>query len=117
MYFVYLSKDEEKALLASYYELIGNDAGLGEVLGYPPCCVSFFCREFSQNNPDLQLKPTNPYTNLTQREKDCVVISHFPCSSECPESFRLAQRFLAVLEKQDRERAREMMGVLGEGLS
>ena len=109
MYFVYLSKDEQKAWLASYYELMSNDRDLGILLGYPHCCVDFFCKRFSENNPNLQLPPKNPYTNLTKREQDCVLLSHFPCNSECPESIVLAKNYLNVITQYDRHRAWEIL--------
>lgn len=112
MYFVYLSKEEQKAWLASYYELIGNDYDLGLLLGYPKCCVEFFCKRFSENNPNLQLVPTNPYTNLTKRERDCVLLSHFPCSSDCQESVELAKKYFFLIKESDERRAKEMLGVL-----
>src|SRR3989344_9452318 len=49
MYFVYISKDEQKAWLANYYELMQNHSDLGLVLGYPQCCVNFFCSKFTPN--------------------------------------------------------------------
>ncbi len=93
MYFVYISKDETKAYLASYYELINNHRDFGLLLGYPECCVDFFCRNFSENNTNLQLKPTNPYTNITQRDEDAVLLSHFPCSSECEKSIEIGRKY------------------------
>lgn len=112
MYLVYISKDEQKSWRASYYELVGNEKELGRELGYPKCCVDFFCSRFTPDNPNLQLKPGNPYTNLSQREKDCVLISHFPCSSECAESMEIAKKNFALLHKLDLERAREMWNTL-----
>src|SRR3989344_3251626 len=47
MYFVYISKDEQKAWLASYYELMQNHQDLGSALGYPSCCVDFFVSVFN----------------------------------------------------------------------
>lgn len=109
MYFVYISKEEQKAWLANYFELINNHEQLGLLLGYPQCCIDFFCRNFNAENTNLELPPTNPYTNLSRREDDLVVLSHFPCSSECPESIALAQRYLSVLKKVNRERAEELV--------
>ena len=109
MYFVYISKDQEKAWLASYYELMQNDLDLGKILGYPTCCVEFFCKRFSENNPNLQLQPTNAFTNLTKREHDLVLISHFPCNSSCEQSVSLAKSYLDTLIKVDRERAEELV--------
>ncbi len=115
MYFVYISQDEEKAWLASYYELVQNHKDLGLVLGYPPCCVDFFCKKFSKNTPDLELPPANPYTNLSKRDQDDVMVSHFPCSSECTESIELGKKYLQALYVADKERARELLMALQAG--
>ncbi len=42
MLFIYISKDQTKAELASKYESEGNDKELGLLLGYPLCCIDFF---------------------------------------------------------------------------
>lgn len=108
MYFVYISKDEQKAWLASYYELVQNHHDLGLVLGYPSCCVKFFCSNVDKNlNP--QHIPTNPHTNLSQREQDLVILSHFPCSSECQDSIKLGEKYLQAIYAVDKERARELL--------
>jgi hypothetical protein len=109
MYFCYLSKDEKKAWLASYYELMSNDNDLGLLLGYPKCCVDFFCKRFSPNNPNLQLNSTTMFTNLSKREKDAVLISHFPCNSECEESVQLGRKHLAIIKEADYERYKELI--------
>ena len=108
MYFVYISKDEQKAWLASYYELMQNHADLGLVLGYPSCCVNFFSSTF-QKNPNPQHAPTNPYTNLSKREQDLVILSHFPCHTECRESIKLGEKYLQAIYAFDKERARELL--------
>lgn len=115
MFFIYISKDEKKSLLAAYHELMQNDKDLGLILGYPECCVEFFCNNFNEKNTDLQLTPTNMWTNLTKREKDAVLISHFPCSSACQKSITMGMRNLELLAKIDEERAEELAGQLGGG--
>ena len=112
MYFVYISKSEEKAWLASYYEMMNNHHDLGKILGYPPCCVNFFCTNFNAKNSNPQQKPTNAYTNLARRPQDAVLISHFPCSSNCAPSMALGKKNLDALHKIDRSRAVELMDIL-----
>ncbi len=109
MYFVYFSKDEQKAWLASYYELIGNDTDLGLLLGYPSCCVDFFGKRFTPDNPNLQQNPTTAFTNITKREQDMVIISHFPCRSDCEGSILLGKKYLNVLMKVDNQRVEELL--------
>ncbi len=108
LFFVYLSLDENKTWQASYAETKNDDKELGRILGYPSCCVSFFCKRFSEHNPNLQLRPTNMFTNLTKRSQDCVLLSHFPCSSDCEESIALGKKYFEVIQKCDIERAEEM---------
>jgi hypothetical protein len=114
MRFVYMSKSELKANLAAYYELKGMDKELGLVLGYPKCCVDFFCRNFSTERTNLQLKPTNPYTNLRKRSEDAVLISHFPCNSSCGKSIEMAKRHLSIIRKYDPKRADDIMEILND---
>ena len=109
MIFVYISKDLEKSHLAAYYELMQNDKDLGRVLGYPACCVEYFCESFSSKNPNPEHQPINMFTNLTLREKDLVLISHFPCRSECLRSSGIAKQNLDLIMKLDPNRARELV--------
>ena len=112
MYFCYLSKDEKKAWLASYYEMMSNDPDLGQLLGYPKCCVDFFCKRFSANNPNLEQDSTNMFTNLSKRKEDAVLISHFPCSSDCEESMLMGRKNLDIIKEHDKERAEELIQAL-----
>ena len=112
MYFIYLSKDEQKTWLAAYYELIGNDSELGLILGYPRCCVDYFLNNFSENNPNPQQIGNNPYTNISKRNKDLVLISHFPCNPECKESTELARNNLMILKEVWPDRAAELISEL-----
>ena len=103
MFFTYISKDEQKAWLAAYYEVMSNDLDLGRTLGYPDCCTKFFVNTFSKENPNPAHQPTNPWTNLTKREQDACLLSHFPCSSVCQESIELAKQYCETLRKVDKE--------------
>ncbi|MBI2103247.1 DUF483 domain-containing protein [Candidatus Woesearchaeota archaeon] len=115
MFFVYFSLDQYKAWQASVAELKCDDKELGRMLGYPSCCVEFFCKRFSEANPNLQLKPTNMFTNLTKRAHDCVLLSHFPCSSNCSESITIGKRYLDLIQKWDQERADQLKKELQAG--
>tara|TARA_Y100000310_G_scaffold342583_1_gene446422 strand:- start:731 stop:1327 length:597 start_codon:yes stop_codon:yes gene_type:complete len=109
MYFVYISKSEEKAWLANYYELVGDDRSLGLLLGYPKCCVGYFCDNFKAEKTNLELKPTNPWTNLGKRAEDCVLLSHFPCSSDCEKSIVLGKKYFEILQSDDENRAEKLI--------
>ena len=112
MYFVYISKNEEKAWLAAYYELMNNHRDLGKVLGYPNCCINYFTNNFSKNNTNPEILPTNAWTNITKRNEDHVLISHFPCSSDCQESILMARKNADFLMTVDKDRVREILNSL-----
>ncbi len=101
MFFIYFSKNEKKALLASYAELMNRPRELGILLGYPECCINYFCQQFREDNPNPQHQPTNFLTNLSLRVQDYALLSHFPCHSECAESKKLAQKYFEVIAQAD----------------
>ncbi len=109
MFFVYISKDELKSTQAAYHEISGNDVELGLLLGYPSCCVKFFFENFSEENPNPEIESDNPFTNITKRSEDDVIISHFPCRADCEKSIEIGKRYLEVIRKYDKERAEELM--------
>ena len=118
MNFVYISKSEKLAYLASYYELINNYKKLGLLLGYPSCCVDFFCNSFSKDNYNLEIlssKPyLNPFTNLSKRKDDIVLLSHFPCNINCKKSISLAKKYFSVLKRDDPFYAKNLMEQLSK---
>ncbi len=112
MHFVYFSKDEKKAMLACVHETMGNHTELGLLLGYPRCCVNFFVDNFNAQQADPAHLPTNAYTNLTRRQDDYVILSHFPCNSNCAESVLLGRKYIDALYKDDRTYAAELLEAL-----
>lgn len=112
MRFVYISQDEQKALLAAYFELMGSDLDLGRVLGYPECCVKYFCSNFGVANVNPEHIATSAWTNLSKRDEDLVILSHFPCASDCVASIDLAQKYMDVLMRVDKDRAERLLTAL-----
>jgi hypothetical protein len=114
---IYISKDEAKAHLAHYFELVENHEGFGNLLGYPICCIEYFQQNFSKGNPNPEHKESHPFINLTKRGKDAVLISHFPCSKECSKSIDIAKRNLSYLHRYYPARAYELRSELGCSLN
>ena len=106
--FYYISKDEKDAYLAAYHELMNDHRKLGELLGYPRCCIEFFIKNFSEHHTNPEIKSKNMYTNISQRKEDCVLISHFPCSENCKESLDMGKRFFEEILVHDKKRAKEL---------
>jgi hypothetical protein len=77
---------------------------MGELLGYPRCCVERFARIAEQNDTTLAwaLLPGVPHTPappLTQwLQPGLWLLSHLPCDLHCAASIVLAERLLEALE-------------------
>ena len=110
MVFVYISKNEDKAVLANCYEMKINHAQLGYMLGYPQCCVEFFCKHEPMRSkydndyvfPALENSEGNKfpfYNNILLRDKDVTLLNHFPCSFNCHTSAELGKQHLIALKK------------------
>jgi len=116
MLFVYISKDEEKAVLANCYEMKNNHAQLGHILGYPRCCVEFFVKHEphrSRIDNDYVLPALEKsegklfpfYNNILLRNQDITLLNHFPCSFNCEASAELGKRHLIQLRKSNTQLA------------
>ena len=109
---LYISKDEIKAAQACLFETRQDHMQAGIALGYPRCCAEFFAKSFVEGNLNPVHLPTNPWTNLTQRENDACLLSHFPCHSDCDASVAIARQNFELLSKTDSKTAREIYSAL-----
>lgn len=110
---VYLGADHLAAHLVQTFETT-DDRRFGLALGYPKCCVEFFCQHYSTEHFDLIADvgaPTNYIynwqINRACRHFDYGLISHFPCHWDCPVSMQIAQDTHNALEKADAKLAAE----------
>jgi len=126
-FFVYVSKDKEKAEKAKQLEKEGKHKELGILLGYPECCAEFFEKHFEeeskkQNDYTLAaLKDSGGfkfpfYTNIASRHFDVNLLNHFPCNFNCKASIELAKKHLDVVRKEDKEAAEIIEGMLKGGI-
>lgn len=93
MSFYYFSMDEKISYLGNFYELSNDQANLGLLLGYPECCVEYFIKNFSENNYNPEIISSG-LLDLSKRDQDLVLISHFPCSEKCKYSLEIAKNNL-----------------------
>ena len=123
MIFAYISKDEENAVLANYHELKNNHAQLGNILGYPKCCVEFFAKNQPERSaadndyivPMLTNTDGNSfpfYNNILLRNQDISLLSHFPCSLNCSASAELGKKYLSAVRKHDSALAEQIASKL-----
>ena len=81
---------------------------MGELLGYPNCCVKRFARIAGQNDttlawallPGVPCAPASPLTQWLQ--PGLWLLSHFPCDLNCAASIALGQRLLDAVEAKER---------------
>ena len=109
MFFLYLSLNRTLAEQAAYSEENQDHKSLGLLLGYPECCIKYFDDNFSEQNTDLEQTSSNPYTKLSLRDKDYVILSHFPCNPECQKSINLAKKYLSIISRYDLEYTEELL--------
>lgn len=108
MIFAYISKDLELAELAKYLENGSDIRKLGELLGYPGCCIDFFMNnieEQSKKNNDFVLPSLNnsegfvfpKELNIAARYFDFNLLPFFPHSFSCDKALKLAKAYLATI--------------------
>lgn len=119
-FFVYISKDKNKAEKARIAEGNNNHLELGLVLGYPECCCEFFAKNFDEKNSDLTLKILNNsngfefpfYNDIAARHFDVSLLSHFPHNFSCKPSIGIAKNNLMILQKHSKQLAGMFSNIL-----
>jgi hypothetical protein len=113
--FAYVSKSSSLANKAKIADEEHNYQELGLLLGYPKCCIDFYGKSknklndfvFSINNNTSKIKG-NYKTNFCLRCFDISLIQHFPCSFNCKETVKLAERYETFLDKYFPEILKEL---------
>jgi len=116
-FFVYFSKDENKALEAKEAEEDFDDKKVGELFGYPECCREFYVTNYKEAKdygddfaPITHRNSTSfsYYTNNLMRFFGFALISHFPCKHNCMESIKLGKTAYNLISKENPEFAFEL---------
>ena len=110
LYHTYISKDKNKTDFLKLLETQNDDGAIGELLGYPKCCVQFFMENLEKQQKlqnDYILPALNNsegfkfpfYANYTMRYFDITLLSHFPHNFNCKESITIAKNNLQCIKK------------------
>ena len=110
LYHIYISKDKNKTDFLKLLETQNDDRAIGELLGYPKCCVQFFMENLEKQQKlqnDYILPALNNsegfkfpfYANYTMRYFDITLLSHFPHNFNCKESITIAKNNLQCIKK------------------
>ncbi|MBI2208204.1 DUF483 domain-containing protein [Candidatus Woesearchaeota archaeon] len=113
LYHLYISRDKNIAKFLKILENKNDDRSVGELLGYPKCCIDFFMknRERQQKIQNDYILPTLEnsngfkfpfYTNYAMRYFDITLLSHFPHDFNCKESIAIAKKNLECIKKFDK---------------
>ena len=123
LYHIYISKGKNKSKFLKLLESKNDDKAVGQILGYPKCCIDFFIK-----NKDSQQKIQNDYilpilinsdgfkfpfyNNYAARYFDVTLLSHFPHSFHCEESIKIAKKNLECIKKYSEELANRFVAML-----
>jgi hypothetical protein len=97
-----------------------NDWQVGEVLGYPQCCIKAFCEpdEADEKGRDPVLirypddSPISWYLNVSLLCFGFSLLTHIPCNPHCEGSMEMAQTYFTCLSAQQpavAEKLRQML--------
>ncbi|MFH1409147.1 MAG: hypothetical protein ABIH34_04530 [Nanoarchaeota archaeon] len=108
---VFISRDQMHLNELKTAEISNDHEAMGALLGFPSCCISFFQKHHVQEEKaaydflspllDNTTKRHFPFTmNIFGRYFDAPLLSHAPCSLECAQSRKLADKRYSALEEK-----------------
>lgn len=78
----------------------GDDAAIGELLGFPACCREHFARTWGRGLSDtvttMAAVDGPPEANLMLRHLGVRLVPHLPCSAACEATVELGRRFAEI---------------------
>jgi len=114
-YYMYISKSLEKCKKAKKADINHDTKQLGELLGYPKCCIEVHHKRELPKEIDINLAIFHDITNRGIKEEDTysfynnvlvptyALLHHFPCKWNCEESIKIGMKNLQVLKEYDEE--------------
>jgi hypothetical protein len=105
---VFASQDSMDAQLAKYHRANSHDLNMARLCGYPSCCCDFYRRHVARaasENMDFvryalaDTRQYDFYTNRAIRYFGVDLLSHFPCSLDCPASRRIGEERFDLLQR------------------
>lgn len=105
--FIAISQEHLKQALYLDISLDSHEVEFGRLLGYPDCCVNNI-KTIGENNIDeygksfskeLVEKLGDINLNIECYEKGFALISHVPCSIDCPESLNIAYANIHLIKE------------------
>jgi hypothetical protein len=106
--YVYIAAERQTAERARRFDEGRNDTALGEILGYPTCCVRSFTGQLSRSPQDPLLAIAEDegwlpwYLNTTLLACDIGLLAHIPCGYDCQRSVEIGMKYFESVWSADR---------------
>lgn len=118
-FMVHLGRNIEALLIAREFDLAGDDHGTGMALGIPKCCIHAFIRDreavaSEQNDPTIfacrsTSGESDPWVVNCAQYFGYGLVSHFPCTMNCPETSKMAKEAASLLNRYAPKLANEFL--------
>ncbi len=111
----------------------GDHATVGKLLGYPKCCIDFFCNTWPKSlDPIYQIAQNtenhrenkesievivHPFCNQMLRYLGIRITPHLPCSFECKETIKLGEQWFKIMKKIDKEASEWILDLLSSPIT
>lgn len=109
---IYAAKSEEMLDSLQKADRNSDDIKVGKILGYPDCCCNVYENSSREDHYLDSIKNTKEYfdwrLNNFVQSPNFFLVMHYPCSYECGESIRDAERLLEVIEKNQPKFAEQL---------
>lgn len=108
MWFGCVTKTVEDSELFKNAYTKSDHSSLGDILGYPLCCVEYFNSNFDNNYDPIFLETNeiingNPVINILLKPFGPRIISHLPCSPHCERSIEIGNERVDLMRSIDRK--------------
>lgn len=95
---------------------------IGQMLGYPDCCIDYFKENFPKNcdpiwvNLEGKIKGY-PECNMLLRYFGVKIVSHFSCSPTCEATKEIGKTWFKVMQTVDKDLANQLYNLLAGSIT
>jgi hypothetical protein len=122
-YNIVLAQDIATARTFSIASKAGQNDVMGDLLGYPPCCIRFFEQAWTKESwmdttwpmvrdagsNHVVIDGVHPWNNILLRWLGVRPVPHLPCSFGCPGTRALGEKFAALWPAEELGWMRELL--------
>ncbi len=95
---------------------------IGELLGYPKCCIDYFIENFSKNWDPIWIDRSGKVEGYVEcnrllRYFGIQISWHFSCSPDCEETKKIAEKWISVMRKINKELTDKIISLLSQNMT